>query len=93
MTSKITSEPLCMRMRGFTLDRIFSQAFIDELKAHQPNALLGHFVIGYTDSSELVSVSHDRKEGKNILDYVDVEGSDPARIRAVVEALEKVAMS
>ncbi len=92
-SGKVTSEPLSIRMRGFTLDKIFSQAFISELKASQPNAVIGHFAIGYSDSSEIVSVSHDRKDGKNILDYVDVEGSDPIRIRGIVEVLEKVAMT
>jgi len=90
---RIGVEPLSYGMTGFRVDDLFSKEFIEELKKEMPTSVIAHFCIGFTDSKNLVSVSHDRIEGKYVLDRVDIEGDGAdadRRIKCVVEILKKV---
>lgn len=90
---RIGVEPLSYGMTGFRVDDLFSKEFIEELKKEMPTSVIAHFCIGFTDSKNIVAVSHDRIEGKFILDRVDVEGNGvdaDKRIKCVVEILKKV---
>ncbi|MCJ7423692.1 hypothetical protein MUP01_05425 [Candidatus Bathyarchaeota archaeon] len=90
---RIGVQPLSYGMTGFRVDDLFSKEFIAELKKEMPTSVIAHFCIGFTDSKNLVAVSHDRIEGKFILDRVDVEGDGvdaEQRIKSVVEILKKV---
>ncbi len=87
---RVAKEPFGMRLRGFSVDELFTPEFLKALKTDMPTAIIGHFAIGFSDSKEQVSVSFDVKEGKVITDYVDVGGTDPKPIQAVIAVIEKV---
>lgn len=90
---RIGVQPLSYGMTGFRVDDLFSKEFIAELKKQMPTSVIAHFCIGFTDSKNLVGISHDRIEGKFVLDRVDVEGDGAdaeQRIKSVVEILKKV---
>ena len=90
---RIGVAPLSYGMTGFRVDDLFSKAFIAELKKEMPTSVIAHFCIGFTDSKNVVAVSHERIEGKYVLDRVDIEGDGAdadKRIKCVVEILKKV---
>ena len=90
---RIEVAPISYGMTGFRVDDLFSKEFIEELKREMPTSVIAHFCIGFTDSKNLVAVSHDRVEGKYTLDRVDIEGDGAGadkRIKCVVEILKKV---
>lgn len=94
MTEKrISVEPLSYGMTGFRVDDLFAKAFMMELKKDMPTSVVAHFCITFTDSKNVVAVSHERLEGKTLLDHVYVEGDGPdaeQNIKRVVEILKKV---
>ena len=90
---RIGVEPLSYGMTGFRVDDLFSKKFIEELKKEMPTSVIAHFCIGLTDSKNVVAVSHEREEGKILLDRVFVEGDGAnaeKNIKTVVEILKKV---
>lgn len=90
---KIGVEPLSYGMTGFRVDDLLSKKFIEELKKEMPTAIIAHFCISFTDSKNIVAVSHERIEGKTILDHVYVEGEGleaEQNIKRVVEILKRV---
>lgn len=90
---RISVEPQSYGMTGFKVEDLFSKEFIAKLKQEMPTSTIAHFCIGFTDSKNIVAVSHDRIEGKFILDrvYVEGEGVDAEQnIKRVVEILKKV---
>ena len=90
---KIGVEPLSYGLTGFRVYDLFSKKFIEELKKEMPTSIVAHFCIGFTDSKNMVAVSHDRIEGKFILDRVNVEGDGAEaeqRAKSVIEIFKKV---
>lgn len=90
---KISVEPLSYGMSGFKVDDLFSKDFIGELKRQMPTSVIAHFCIGFTDSKNIVAVSHEREEGKILLERVLVEGDGAdaeKNIKNVVAVLKKV---
>ena len=87
---KITVEPISFGMSGFKVEELFSDDLVAEVKKQLPTSIFAHLCIGFTDSKDMVSISHDRKEGKFILDRVDIEGTNPEFVIRVVDALKKV---
>ena len=86
----VTVEPLTYGMTGFKVEDLVSQRFLEEIRKEMGNSVIAAIVIGFTDSKELVSISHDRKEGKTLLERVDVEGTEPISVRKAMEALKRV---
>jgi septum formation topological specificity factor MinE len=86
---RVTVEPLSVRLRGFTVDDLFSKEFIEALRKELPNVLVEHIGIAFQGSEDYVEVSHSQEDKKTILEYVDVEGNDPKLIQAVARAIEK----
>jgi len=89
-TKRVVTEPMCMRLRGFSVEDLFTAEFLKALKVDLPTAVVGHFAIGFTDSKDQVAISFDIKDGKLITDYVDVEGSNPKPIQSVVNVIQRV---
>lgn len=87
---KITVEPISFGMTGFKVEDLLLKDFIAELKRELPTSLVAHFCIGFTDSKDIIAISHDRYEGKFKLDRVDIEGSNAELVNRVVEVLKKV---
>lgn len=89
---RICVEPLSYGMTGFRVDDLFAKDFITKLKKEMPTSIIIHFCIGFTDSKDVVAVSHDRRDGKYTLDRVDIEGevANAEPIKRVVEILKKV---
>jgi len=87
---RISVEPLSYGMTGFKVEDLFSKDFIVELKKEMPTSIIVHFCIGFVDSKDLVSVSHNRRDGKYVLDRVDVEGPEIGPIKRMIEILRKV---
>jgi len=90
---KISVAPLSYGMTGFRIDDLFSKEFIAELKKEMPTSVIAHSCIGFADSKNLIGLSHDRIDGKLMLDRVNIEGDGleaEKRIKTVVEILEKV---
>lgn len=90
---KISVAPRSYGMTGFRIDDLFSQKFIEALKKEMPTSVVAHLCIGFTDSKNLVAISHDRLEGKLVLDRVDIEGDGAdaeQRVKAVIQILKKV---
>ena len=92
MASKenIEVKPIAFSMVGFKVEDLFIKEFRDILKKELPTSLLLHFCIGFSDSKEIISVTHDRDEDRYELDRVDVEGTTPNNIPQIVEILKKV---
>ena len=93
MAKKICVEPLSFGMTGFTIEELFSRDFVAQLNKYMPTAILSHFCISFSDSKDMVSVSHDTIEGKTSLDRVYVEGDGKnaeQNIKSMVEVLKKV---
>ena len=89
-SNRIGVEPLSFGLTGFTVGDLFVKTFKEELKKELPTSLLLHFCIGFPDSRVIISVSHSRREGKYILERVDVEGTDSKMTKQVMEVLKKV---
>ena len=87
---KITVEPISFRMSGFKVEDLFPDDLVAEVKKQLPTSIFVHFCIGFTDSKDMVAISHDRKEGKFRLDRVDIEGTNAEFVTRVVDALKKV---
>lgn len=87
---KITVKPISFGISGFKVEDLLLKDFMGELKRELPTSLIGHFLIGFSDSKDLVAISHDRVEGKFKLDRVDVEGTNAEFVSRVVEVLKKV---
>jgi len=89
---RISVEPLSYSMTGFRVDDLFAKDFIEKLKKEMPNSFIVHFCIGFSDSKDVVAISHDRRDGKYVLDRVDVEGdvANAEPLKRVVEILKKV---
>jgi hypothetical protein len=90
---RISVQPLSYGMSGFKVDDLFSKGFMAELKKEMPTSVIAHFCITFTDSKNVVAVSHEILEGKILLDRVYVEGDGPdaeQNIKRVVEILKKV---
>lgn len=87
---KITVEPISFGMSGFKVEELFKDDFVAELKKQLPTSIFAHLCIGFTDSKDMISISHDRKEGKFKLDRVDIEGTKAEFVSRVVDALKKV---
>lgn len=87
---QITVEPISFGMTGFKVEDLFLKELVAELKKELPTSLIVHFCIGFTDSKDLVSISHNRHEGKYKVERVDVEDSNAERVNLVVKALKKV---
>jgi len=91
---RISVEPLSYGMTGFRIDDLFAKDFIEKLRKEMPTAMIIHFCIGFSDSKDFVAVSHDRRDGKYVLDRVDVEGDveNVEPLKRIVEILKKVVM-
>jgi len=89
MSSEIKVEPLSVRVRGVTLDRLLSKEFVGMLKSLMPSVVAGHLMIGFTDSDQIIAITHERKDKKVLLDHLDVEGDDHELILKVVKAIEE----
>ena len=90
MTSKITVEPLSIRLRGFVIEELFSKEFVAVLHEEMPTSVIGHFGVAFQGDTAFVEVSHS-KDGLIIdLNYVDVEGNDPKYNQGVARVIERV---
>jgi len=87
---RVSVQPLDYTTSGFKVEELVSEKFLAELKGNLPNALVAAILVGFTDSKEVVVVSHDRQEGKYVLDRVDIEGNNPTLIKKTLDAVEKV---
>ena len=89
---RISVEPSSYGMTGFRVEDLFSKEFMAKLKQEMPTSIIAHFCIGFTDSKNIVAVSHDRIEGKFLLDrvYIEGDGTDAGQnVNRVVEILKK----
>ena len=87
---RISVEPLSFGMTGFKVEDFFIKKFNDELKREFPTALIALFGIGFADSKDIIFVAYDRREGKYILERVDVEGTNAKVVKQLVEVLKRV---
>jgi len=93
MEKRIGVEPVSYGMTGFKIEDLFAKDFIAKLKKEMPTSIIAHFCIGFSDSKNIVAVSHELIEGKFDLERVYVEGegaSAEQKIKCVVEILKKV---
>jgi len=87
---QIIVKPISFGITGFKVEDLFLKDFLGELKKELPTSLIVHFCIGFTDSKDIVAISHDKMDGKFKLDRVDVEGTKAESIKRMVEVLKKV---
>ena len=92
MTSdkQITVEPISFGMRGFKVEDLLLKDFVAELKKELPTSLIIHFCIGFTDSKDIIAISHSRLDGTYKVDRVDAEGTNAEQVSLVVKVLKKV---
>jgi hypothetical protein len=88
----VVVEPLTFALTGFKVDDLVSSKFLEELKKAHPSGAVVAVVIGFTDTKEIVSISHDRDHdsGKFKFERVDVEGTEAKSVADMKEVLLKV---
>jgi hypothetical protein len=65
-----------------------ASACVEEVRKELPTAVPAYIVLGFTNSKEIVTLSHDRdRDGKYKFDRVDVEGSEPTIVAKTKDAL------
>jgi len=87
---QLTVEPISFGMRGFKVDDLLLKDFVAELRKELPTSMIVHFCIGFTDSKDIIAISHSRLDGTYMLDRVDAEGTNAEQVARVVKVLKKV---
>ena len=93
MDKQISVEPSSFGMTGFKIEDLLAKDFIAKLKKEMPTSIIAHFCIGFSDSKNIVAVSHELIEGKFDLERVYVEGEGAnadQKVKCVVEVIKKV---
>lgn len=88
--TEISVKPLSFGMTGFKVIDLVIKEFQDELIKEFPTSIITNIIIGFSDSKDVVFLSHDRREGKFELERVDIEGSKAEMMSTMVEILKKV---
>jgi len=87
---EITVKPISFGMTGFKIEDLILKDLREELKKELPTSIVIHLGIGFTDSKDVIFISHDRQDGKYKLERVDAEGTNVELISRAVEVLKKV---
>jgi hypothetical protein len=93
MEKQIDVKPISYGLTGFKVEDLLAKDFMAKLKKEMPTSIIAHFCIGFSDSKNIVAVSHEMIEGKFDLERVYVEGegaNSEQKVNCVVEILKKV---
>jgi hypothetical protein len=80
-------------LKGFTVDDLVSAEFMAALKEVFPSAVVPALVIGFTDSEDVISISHDRMDRRYVAKGVGVQAKNPVQKETVEKLLNSLTAS